>query len=92
MGGPVRIMRHRGVGHLVMAGDTGNALDHDMDVLVCGRIREVLDPSLCQLLLQLIDRFLLSTAHDAMNHEKDLLILFEALKKDHCCCTGTNRG
>ena len=30
MGGPVRIMRHRGVGHLVMAGDTGNALDHDM--------------------------------------------------------------
>jgi len=23
-------MRHRGVGHLVMAGDTGNALDHDM--------------------------------------------------------------
>jgi len=30
MGGPVRIMRHRGVGHLVMAGDTGNSLDHDM--------------------------------------------------------------
>ena len=30
MGGPVRIMRHRGVGHLVMAGDAGNALDHDM--------------------------------------------------------------
>ena len=23
-------MRHRGVGHLVMAGDTGNSLDHDM--------------------------------------------------------------
>lgn len=30
MGGPVRIMRHRGVGHLVMTGDSGNALDHDM--------------------------------------------------------------
>ncbi|HSG37932.1 MAG TPA: enoyl-CoA hydratase-related protein, partial [Paracoccaceae bacterium] len=30
MGGPVRIMRHRGVGHLVMAGEPGNSLDHDM--------------------------------------------------------------
>lgn len=30
MGGPVRIMRHRGVGHLVMAGAPGNALDPEM--------------------------------------------------------------
>jgi 3-hydroxyacyl-CoA dehydrogenase len=30
MGGPVRIMRHRGVGHLAMVGEPGNPLDPEM--------------------------------------------------------------